>query len=263
MSDTEAPSTNPWAPANYRDEDARLLVRAMVQHRDALRAQHPWVPVQGYAVRDDSEHVSGALTVGALVTLWENALDLMYGKCPSCPEGHVWGFSISGGDTMWILAPCWLCGFISQRKLPAQELYERLAAAFDGTPYPVPTQWKLNSMCGLPHAALIATLRSLGARLLPAEHYGFIGASSGGMRYSANPIIGQACLWAYRAIRRHAPTRAQLEETEATWTIARDLALKELERTGRLPELDYAMPDNLVIMFPIISQEEVRPAGIE
>ena len=149
MSDNEVPSTNPWETA-YRDENARLLVRGMLQHQGALLAQHPWVPVQGYAVFDDhllTPTDSGALTVGALVTLWERAPDLMHGKCPMCTDGYVWGFTILGGDTtMWIHGPCRECGFVSQRSVPAPELFERLVKALDGTPYEVPTRAQLNSM---------------------------------------------------------------------------------------------------------------------
>lgn len=185
MSDSEVPSTNPW-DATYRDESARLLVRGMLQHQGALLAQHPWVPVQGYAVQDENGTDSGALTVGALVTLWERAPDLMYGKCMMCTDGYVRGFTISGGDTMWILAPCQLCGFVSQRSVPAPELFERLVDALDGTPYQMPNRVQLNSTSGLPHTALIAALRSLGVRLLPPEHYGSLSPTGNEMGLPIN-----------------------------------------------------------------------------
>jgi hypothetical protein len=62
-----------WESHGYRDENARLLVRALFQNHEALFAEHAFVPVQGYIVPTEGGLLPPvALTIGGLLTLWDH-----------------------------------------------------------------------------------------------------------------------------------------------------------------------------------------------
>ena len=112
----DAPALPPWEAHHYRDENARLLVRAIHFHRDNLLAGFSTVPVQDYAIRGDGENDDGALSLGALITLWLRSPDFS-AHCFNC-HGIARVFSLTGGDLWAVRAVCESCGFSCWRSLP-------------------------------------------------------------------------------------------------------------------------------------------------
>lgn len=262
VSHEQDPSTNPWQSMDYRDENARLLVRAIHRHADALLERFPRVPVQGYVIWDSDEFISGALPVGALVTLW-NRLPEMHGDCELCrTRKSLHGFAFNVADDGWrIVAPCVQCASYAWRGFTIEAFFELLAEGLDGSPFRVPSPSELQGMLAHPHTALIAALRALGVKLLPPEHFGFVGYSFDWLSQVVNPVRLQAITHVLRANVRHAKTGARVELTQPLRWSAIQVVERELDRTCALPELDHDLGDGIRITFPLASQEEIAPAS--
>jgi len=250
------PDATPWQSAEYRDENARLLIGAMHRQCDALGERYPDTPVQGFDVIPLDQGPAGAITCGVLITLWRQS-ELCRGQCPHCP-GTALALAVGGTPETWyVTGVCPLCGTYVYRENKPDELLDALERSLEGSVYALPTTDQFLLSNAHQHLALLAALRTLGEKLLPPDHYGLAVATPDVMRRWQNATNERITSWARRGSIIHAATGARVEKTDATWTAMAGFVYDYLQRTGTLPELDHAGPDGLRYSFPMISQEWV------
>lgn len=251
-----SPDAAPWEDVGYRDENARLLVSAMLRRREELLQQYPDVPVQGYDVIPPERGPAGTVTCGVLITLWQHS-ELCRGECRRC-DGTAVAFAVGGNDDAWfVTGVCPLCGFFVYRKAAPDNLLASLAHSLEGSDFTLPTQNQFLLGNAHQHLAIIGALRALGEQLLPPDHYGFAVNSPDSMARWRSAAIERTHIWTGRAGLLHAATGARVEKTESTWTCMAQYVREFLLRTGTLPELDHDGPDGLRYSFPMISQDPV------
>jgi hypothetical protein len=253
----------PWVAADFRDENARLLVDAIYRHRESLLRDSAFVPIQGYEVLPPDVGPSGAVNCGVLISLWRGSA-LCRGECPVC-KGLALAMAFGGGTELWLVTGvCRQCGFLTQRTGTRADIIGELDRGLEGTRYTLPSDDQFMSSNGHQHLALLTTLTALGEVLLPPAHYGLAASSSEQMRVWVNPFRARARHWAWCASVRHVPTGARVEKTDAVYELLMNFVLARFMESGTLPELDHDGPNGLRYCFPMISQDAVvlpqRPA---
>jgi hypothetical protein len=246
----------PWVAADFRDENARLLVDAIYRHRESLLRDSASVPVQGYEVLPPALGPSGAVTCGVLLSLWRESA-LCRGECPVC-KGLALAMAFGGGSEQWLVTGvCRQCGYLTQRTGTPEEIHAELERGLEGTRYTLPTDAQLMSSNGHQHLALLDALTALGEMLLPAPHYGLAVSTSEQMLAWVNPLRARARHWVWCGSVRHMPTGALVQETDELRAALVRFVMAHLEKTGTFPELDHDVADQLRYCFPMISQEPV------
>jgi hypothetical protein len=250
-----------WEDHGYRDENARRLVRAIYQFQKVLFKAHAFVPVQGYCIPSDGEQLAVALSIGALITLWDRQPS-MQTPCSNC-GGLSLLFGIGGATAMGLFACCIECGFMMWRTGEAEVIMAELTSALAGSPFRVPSQEQFLTTLAAPHTALVEALRAVGAKLLPSDDYGFVSGAPGFFFSWRNQLLARAATWAGKGLTFHIPTGARLEFTEVIFRRAVEKIAEYVERTGCLPEVELEIGDGIRVEFPMISQELITPVDLE
>jgi hypothetical protein len=249
--------TPAWPATVYRDENARLLVRAIYTHREALVAHHADVPVQGYSVGDRMKAEARPMTIQSLLALWAHAEELV-GPCHYCYGGVARAMGCGGISEWYAFAPCDQCGHVLTRAFHRDLLSAILhrAGLKAGCPMPTILGWAQSS--GLPHSALLTSLRAVGAKVLPPRHFSMRGAIPDQFCRVLNPVRQLAEHWATLGDVR---IDAEMDDGTNCPTTTRRVILDFVEayfhRNGRLPELDFAITPRMNVVFPMISQENI------
>ena len=246
-----------WENHGYRDENARLLVRAIFQHHEALDDEHSFVPVQGYIIPNGANLPAVALTIGGLLTLWDYNGSFT-STCSNC-KGLTLAFSVGGATKMGLFGCCIECGFPMWRTGEAEAIMAEISIALEGTAYPVPSQEQFLNMLACPHTALLDALRAVGTKLLPPVDYGFVSGAPGFFSSWRNQLLARAATWVGKGSTYHIATGARLEFTESIFRRAVDEVAAYVERAGCLPELELVIGDGIRVELPMISQAMIAP----
>jgi hypothetical protein len=252
-----------WESHGYRDENARLLVRAIFHNHKALFAEHAFVPVQGYIVSGDDDSLPPVvLTIGGLLRLWGNAGSFT-ATCSNC-TGHALMFGAGGGTTtMGLFGCCVDCGSLIWRTGEADAIMAELTSALEGSVFRVPSPEQFLNTVTCPHTALLEALRSVGAKLLPPDDYGFTSGLPRFLNSWQNQPLARAATWASKGTTYHMATGARVEFTRVVFLRCADVIAAYVERTGCLPELELEIGDGIRIDLPMISQEPIDPVDLD
>jgi hypothetical protein len=236
-------------------------VRAIYQFQKVLFKAHAFVPVQGYCIPSDGEQLAVALSIGALITLWDRQPS-MQTPCSSC-GGLSLLFGVGGATAMGLFAWCIQCGFMMWRTGEAKVITAELTIALAGSPFRLPSQEQFLTTLAAPHTALLEALRAVGAKLLPAPDYGFISGAPDFFSSWRNQLLARAATWSGKGSTYHIPTGARLEFTEVIFRRAVEKVAEYIERTGCLPEVELEIGDGIRVEFPMISQELIVPLSFD
>jgi hypothetical protein len=250
-----------WERHGYRDENARRLVRAIYQFQKVLFTSHAFVPVQGYCIPSDGEQLAVALSIGALITLWDRQPS-MQTPCSNC-GGLSLLVGVGGATAMGLFACCIECGFMMWRTGEAKVIMAELISALAGSAFRVPSQEQFGRMLTCPHTAAVNALRAVGAKLLPSEDYGFVSGAPDFLFSWPNQLLARVATWASNGSTYHIATGARVEFTEVIFRRSVDAIAAYVERTGCLPELELEIGDGIRIDLPMISQELIAPVDLE
>ena len=259
MTDQQSQVDGRWRFNGHRDEAARLLVRAIVKNRDALLADHADVPIQSYRVHKAEYGVSGGLSIGALISLWERTHSMIT-DCRPCGLGQARAFWLGGMTDCHVAAVCPECGSIGRRLFYPSDVRNSLRVVAEDTPYSVPNLGQLNSMDGFPRPALVTALRAVGVRVLPSEFSAMISPCARNQEDYLSPIDALIRRWSYDSETYSLQSGEEVDKSDRTWNRLHIFVERFLERTGRLPELEQNLDEEIGAAFPMYRDESVVSA---